>query len=286
MSRLWQIIGCGYVGTRLARQLLSQGNLVCATRRSDAGCDEVRKAVPGAELSCFDLASPRALGAERDGQAPDVVVIASPPGPGSPTSEAEFARALGPDRRLLYISTTGVYAAGQGREVSDAYELAPASARGQARLDVEAAIREAHVNSVFLRVPGIYGPRRGVHERLRAGSYRLIGAADTLVARIHVDDLVAAIIVLGEAGELAHDEFIIADDCPTTAREHAMGVAQLMKLPEPPTVDAAEVSADIRAMHSADRRIVAKRLKSLGWRPRYSGWREGVLQALSEEQEE
>ena len=101
--------------------------------------------------------------------------------------------------------------------------------------------------------------------------------------RIHVDDLVSAIVVLGESTALERDNYILGDDFPTSASEHGEGVAQIMQLPAPTRVDESSVSAEVRAMLSADRRIVAKGLKSLGWRPLYPSWREGLQQALDEE---
>ncbi len=279
MAARWTIIGCGYVGTRLARRLLSQNTPVTATRRSEEACAQSSDELGGVRVENFDLSAPKELSIA----ASSVVVLSSPPGPSSPGDEERFAASLPDSVRLLYISTTGVYAAGQGKEVSDEYRVAPESARGKARLKVEEAIHRAHSNSVMLRVPGIYGPNRGVHHRMLAGNYRLIGRADTLVCRVHVDDLVAALLLLGGSAELEHGEYIIGDSEPTTGREHALGVAEVLNVPQPPTVDPDTVSQAIRSMLSADRRIVAKRLHALSWRPAYPSWREGLSQALQEE---
>jgi nucleoside-diphosphate-sugar epimerase len=267
------------VGLRLARRLLAQGNPVTVTRRSEEACESLQAALPPAQVRRFALGDQEDLAIEEHA----VVVISSPPGSSSPAVEGAFAASLPDSVRLLYISTTGVYAAGHGEEVDDTFALAPGSPRGQARLDTEVALASVHPGAIVLRVPGIYGPHRGVHERLLAGNYRLIGEANTLVGRIHVDDLVSALLLLGESVQLAHTEYIIGDDCPTSGREHALGVAQLLHLAEPPTVDPSTVSTDIRAMLSADRRIVPRRLHALGWRPAYPSWREGLVQALTEE---
>jgi nucleoside-diphosphate-sugar epimerase len=278
MVASWYIVGCGYVGTRLARRLKGQSLEVLATRQSESGCDLLRQSVAGLQTQCLVLGESELRVGE-----PAVVVLSAPPGPESPAPELAFARTLPDSARLIYLSTTGVYAPGQGEEVADDYAIAPGSARGQARLDVEAAIRGAHGESVCLRIPAIYGPQRGVHQRMRRGDYRLIGAADTLVGRIHVDDLVSAILLLGGAEELPHREYIIADDAPTSSREHALGVAEMLGLPEPPTVDPSTVSAAVRTMLGADRQIVPRRLRALGWRAQYPSWREGLSQALAEE---
>ena len=235
--------------------------------------------MPRAHVLSFDLADHTKLPADEGA----TVVVSAPPGPGSPDQEGSFAAALPESARLLYISTTGVYAPGHGAEVADDHPVAPRSARGQARLDAERAITAAHANTVVVRVPGIYGPGRGVHHRMLAGNYRLIGSADTLVGRIHVDDLVSALLLLGDSDKLADQFYIIGDDCPTSGRTHAMGVAERLQMPEPPTVDPSSVSPEIRAMLSADRKIVPRRLRALSWRPAYPSWREGLEQALAEE---
>ena len=275
----WFIIGCGYVGTRLAHRLLERKVPLCVTRRSEEGCAKLRKTLPLAEVKRFEVqeASKLAIPAKA------VVVVCSPPGPRSPGDERAFAISLPTSVRLMYISTTGVYAPGHGKEVDDTHPTTPASERGEARLSVEKAMGGVHDNSVFLRVPGIYGPWRGVHRRMQAGNYRLIGAANTLVGRIHVDDLVSALLVLGSSDKLRHREFIIGDDTPTTAREHALGVAERLQLPEPPSVDTSSVSPAVVAMLGADRRILPRRLHALDWRPQYPSWREGLEQALAEE---
>jgi nucleoside-diphosphate-sugar epimerase len=279
MPRPWYIVGCGYVGTRLARRLLARGDEVVVTRRTTESCDQLREALAGAAPRRFALGEDLAVAEEA------VVVLSSPPGPDSPEGERRLAQSLPDSSRLIYLSTTGVYGHGQGGEVADDFSLAPASARGQARLDVERAIQEAHVGSVCLRVPGIYGPRRGVHARMRRGEYRLIGPGNTLVARIHVDDLATAILLLGDTPKLSHTEFVVGDEEPCSSRDHALGVAARLQLPTPPEVDPQSVSATVRAMLGSDRRVVPKRLRELGWRARYPSWREGLEQALAEEAE-
>lgn len=272
----WSIVGCGYVGSRLAARLLDRGASVRLSRRSLESCALLRETFPDAHVqeSCLeDLESPTS----------SVVVVSAPPGPSSPSIEADLASRLPASTRLIYLSTTGVYAPGKGKEVSDDFEIAPPSARGQARLDVERALQSAHDGAIALRIPSIYGPGRGVHQRMRNKSYRLIGAADTSVSRIHVDDLVAAILILGDTLELPHQEYVVGDLHPTSAREHAAGIAQCLKVPMPPTVDPSEVSQSVNLMLAADRKIVAKRLSALGWSPQYPSWREGLKQVLQEQ---
>jgi nucleoside-diphosphate-sugar epimerase len=277
----WFIVGCGYVGTRLARRLLATGHQVTATRRSQEACVSLESQVPGLRARpCLLSAANLALPSE------GVLVLSAPPDASAPAPESALAGRLSPRVRLLYLSTTGVYAPGHGRPVSDDFPLAPGSERSQRRLSVETALQVVHSNVLSLRIPGIYGPGRGVHQRLQASSYRIIGKSPSVISRIHVDDLIDAILLLGRLEEPQHRSFVIGDEHPCSAHEHAMGVAARLTLPPPPVVDAMTVSAEVRAMLTADRRIVPTRLAALGWKARYPSWREGLEQVLREEAQE
>ncbi|MCP4445278.1 MAG: NAD(P)-binding domain-containing protein [Myxococcales bacterium] len=280
MSR-WAILGCGYVGRRLASRLLRGGQQVSVSSRSDEGRVALATSLPGAEALCYQLGDALAGAAQYD-----VVVISCPPEAEAPAAERALGEQLSPAQRLLYLSTSGVYAPGEGREVADDYLLGPGAERSERRLRVEKALVAAHANTACLRIAAIYGPSRGVHARMRRGDYRLIGAAKTLVARIFVDDLVDAIELLGETKDLAHTAYVIGDEEPTTALCHAKGIAERLGLPMPLRVEESEVSPAVRAMLGADRRIVPRRLHALGWRAKHRSWREGLEACLLIEAEQ
>ncbi len=274
----WIIIGCGYVGKRLALELLKTEHNVVVTSRSVQGQARLSSALPKATARRYVLGEqPQSLSEY------DVVVLSVPPGTDAPSPERAFATQLSPKQRLIYLSTTGVYAPAHGAQVHDESALAPTSERSARRLAVEKALCDVHANTLSLRIASIYGPGRGVHERMRRQDYRLIGNADTIVNRIYVDDLVSAILVLGQAARLDHKSYVIADELPTSARSHARGISERLDLPMPPTILAGNVSSTLRAMMAGDRVIVPRRLHALGWRARYPSWREGLEQALRTE---
>src|SRR5512143_3770352 len=115
------IVGCGYVGTRLARRLLADRE-VRVVVRSDASVDALRED-PVVTLK-VDLDSPGAsaesLRAAADGAS--VVYLAPPPdsGTGDPRL-AGFLAVLRGTRpvSLLYMSTTGVYGDTGGAVVTE-----------------------------------------------------------------------------------------------------------------------------------------------------------------------
>ena len=266
-ARPWVILGAGYVGEAVARRLLDAGAAVTVVRRDAAALAALAARLPGVRAAALGLDDRAALAALI---APGAVVVhLAPPPAGAIDAPAAH--------RLVYVSSTGVYAPGGGARVDEDWPLAPATASGAARLAAERAVLAAAPPAVVLRAPGIYGPGRGVAERLRAGSYRIVGDGTAHVSRIHVDDLAAAIVAAGTARSLPRAVYNVADRDPCTAAEHGDGVAAALGLPAPPRVAADQVSPEVAGMLLADRRIDAGRLEAeLGWTPRYPSWRDAL----------
>ncbi len=281
-SSPWVVLGCGYVGAALARARVAAGAEVTLVRRDATQLDALVTALgPRARGHALDLADEPAVTAAIG--AGTTVVLAAPPAGPDGHVEAGVARAAARAgaHRLVYVSSTGVYAAAAGADADEDWPTAPAGASGQARLAAERALlataRAEALAAVSLRAPGIYGPGRGVVARLRAGTYRVIGDGAAHVSRVHVDDLVAAIVAVGLAARLAHEVYNVADRDPCTAATHADGIAARLGLPPPPRVAIDQVPAQTAAMLLADRRIVATRLeRELGWAPRYPSWRDAL----------
>lgn len=307
--RPWVIIGCGYTGTRLARRLLAAGATVRATRRTPEATRELAAElgpVAGGRLATMALdlaalatlatpAAPADAAAGEPGQlatwlAGAILVDAAPPVPGNARGEAHLVAcaAAADARRIVYISSTGVYPPGDGSWTDEDAPVGPASDQGQARLAAENAIldgaRASAIEAVSLRAAGIYGPGRGVPTRLHQGTYRIIGDGDTFVSRIHVDDLVAVILAAATVPLLPRPVYNVADDEPETSRAYAYAVADILGVPRPPSVPVSAVDPWIAAMMRANRRISNQRLKQeLGVELAYPTWREGLAQVMAEE---
>ncbi len=263
----WVIVGAGYTGGRLAERLVREHQAVIITRRDPATASAAAASlgVPSAQGVAMDLGRPETL-VFPDGA---IVVCLAPPG-AAPAAEIEaLARAAERCERLVYVSSTGVYPPAGGAWVDESVPVAPQTRAGRGRAAAEAALP---ADAVSLRVAGIYGPGRGLHERIRAGTYRIIGDGSAHVSRIHVVDLVDAIIRAGAttfAGPIN-----IADDDPAPIGEVADTIAANLGLPPPPRVSPAEVDPEVAGMLMADRRIANARMKErLGVVLRYPSWR-------------
>lgn len=255
----WVILGCGYTGTALARRLVASGHDVVVTRR-----DADRARATAAELG----PQVRGVAADLGGELPagDVVVCLAPPGP-DPERRCFDAVA-----RLVYVSSTGVYAPGGGAWVDESWELAPVTASGRARLAAERALPP---RAIALRAAGIHGPGRGLVDRLRAGTYRIVGDGSAHVSRVHVDDLVECIVRAGES--TVTGAINVADDAPDPIGLVADTLAARLGVPAPPRVAFASVDPEVAGMLTADRRIANARMKrELGAVLRYPTWRDLV----------
>jgi nucleoside-diphosphate-sugar epimerase len=273
----WVIVGCGYVGMALARRLLvDQHGYVYVTRRdataAEVAADELEREVDSAATVVgigLDLGSD---GDRHHLSMPTgwrtTVVCCAPPG-ADPAREIADLLAFTDAHRLIYVSSTGVYAPGGGAWVDETWPLEPATTSGKARLAAERALPPT---AIALRCAGIWGPGRGLVDRLRAGTYRIVGDGRAHVSRIHVDDVVEA-IVRAAATDIT-GAVNVADDDPAPIGEVADTLAAELGLPPPPRVPVGSVDAEIAGMLTADRRIANARMKhELGVVLRYPSWR-------------
>jgi nucleoside-diphosphate-sugar epimerase len=188
------IIGCGDIGIRVAKQL-SLGHRVFALTSSSHRFQELREA--GATPILGNLDQPESLW-RLAGLAQTVIHLAPPQNQGNRDHRTRnllriLAQGSSAVRRLIYISTTGVYGDHRGAKVSELTPVNPQSERAQRRVDAERALRlwgPAHGIAVtILRVPGIYAANRLPLERLQSQTPALLPEEDAYSNHIHSDDL-------------------------------------------------------------------------------------------------
>jgi len=126
---------------------------------------------------------------------------------------------------------------------------------------------------VILRLTPVYGPGRGLRERLRKGEFRLLDDGQHATSRIHVDDVVRAVFA-AEARAPHGSRYLVADDEPTTQGQFTQWACQRMAIPLPPSRQMFEPGAP-RVTHR-NRRVRNTRLKQeLGIELRYPTFRDG-----------
>ncbi|WP_255530583.1 SDR family oxidoreductase [Polynucleobacter sp. UB-Tiil-W10] len=188
------IIGCGDIGLRVAKQL-SRSHRVYALTSQQNRFQELREV--GAIPILGNLDHPESLW-RLSGLAQTVIHLAPPQNGGNRDCRTRnllriLAQGSSAVRRLIYISTTGVYGNHQGGKVSEVSPVNPQSERAKRRVDAELALRlwaPAHgVALTILRVPGIYAADRLPIDRLQAKTPALLPEEDAYSNHIHSDDL-------------------------------------------------------------------------------------------------
>jgi nucleoside-diphosphate-sugar epimerase len=282
------IVGCGYVGRRLALRLGERFD-VTGLVRSAASVAELAAADIRAVALDLDRVRAGAAIPERLDQAA-IVYLAPPPPLGE--SDLRLDRFLQlatvPPRTFVYMSTTGVYGDAAGALIDESSPLKPRTDRARRRVSAEEMTRvwcnERRVRRVVLRTPGIYGPERLPLEQLRRRE-PVVRAQDAGVSnRIHVDDLVEACIAAIMNPE-ARGVYNVTDGAPMTSTEFMDRLARIAGLPPPPQVPMEEAQltfSDQRlSFINESRRISNERmLKDLGVKLRYANLDEGIRASL------
>jgi len=273
------ILGCGYLGRRLAALWQAEGRRVLATTRSAARAEEL-KAAGVVPLVC-DLTDQTTLTAL---PRVETTIWCAAPARTAGTSLRTFyvgglenvlAGLPAPDR-FLYVSSTSVYGQCHGEEVDEDAVTEPAEESGRALLEAEELLRQRQPRALVLRFAGIYGPGRLLREQtLRAGE-PLPGDPDGWLNLIHVDDGAAAVRVAAAKGRPGAI-YNISDGRPVRRHAFFTRLAEVLGVP-PPRFGPAPPA-------QAGRRIVNRRLRlELGMELRYPSFEEGLLQKRRKEE--
>ncbi len=285
------ILGCGYVGIELGRQLHDPHSVV-GVRRSTDGIAAIREA--GFEAVQADIRDPESLAAVPD---VDAVVFAASSGgrdaeaasrvyvEGQRRAIDHFGARSDSPARYLYTSSTGVYGDHGGDLVDESTPIEPTTAKAEVLAEAETVARErageAGMVPTVARLAGIYGPdryrvERYLHEPVTPGYRNLI----------HRDDAAGAIGFLLQLDDPVTD-VVVVDDEPVDRWTFADWLADACGESEPEKVTvedrlAAEDGSERTTRRlTTDKRCSNERLRSLGYDFRYPTFREGYREAVA-----
>lgn len=285
-------LGHGYTAQALARRLLAEGWTVIGTTRSPEKAARMR--ADGVEAVVWPGADAAAAGAlaAAFARATHLLTSVAPDGGQDPVLAAGRDLVAEAAPHLVwagYLSTTGVYGDHAGGWVDEGTPLAPATARGRARVTAEAEWRalagETGLPLHIFRLAGIYGPGRGPFEKVRAGTARRIVKPGQVFSRIHVEDIatiLAASIARPDPGAV----YNVCDDDPAPPEEVIAHAAQLLGLPPPPEepFDPATMTPMAASFYAESKRVRNDRIRrDLGVRLAYPTYREGLAAVLAAE---
>ena len=252
------IVGCGFVGTRLARNLIEDGQNVVAVTRSGIsieGVESIERDVTDDDLELPD--------ADR------IFYLVSAGGRDADAYRAAYVDGLRntlatTDAPLVYSSSTGVYETDDGSWVDEETRVEPTTERTRVLLRAEELVRERDDGTV-VRFGGLYGPGR-------IGVERYLGDTTVKAGYLNLIRGVDAASALLAAHEGDDDLYVAVDDEPVDRHELARWMSERVGRPHGELVD---------ETRSPNKRCSNERLRSTGWTPEYPTYREGYVSLLS-----
>ena len=211
------IVGCGYLGQRVAISASKRGQEVWVTTRSNARASHLESA--GFRPIVVDWSKKRSLCSL---PAVDSVLVAvsydASAGFGRYESQVGGLRnllaAIGTKPNVCYISTTGVYHQTDGRWVDENSPARPNREGGRVHLQAEQLVRRRTDSvSTILRLSGIYGPGRVPRAGDVIAGRPIRSSENGFLNLIHVKD--AARAVLASWDNQRSGLYVVSDDQPT-----------------------------------------------------------------------
>lgn len=276
------IVGCGYVGTRLAVELDRDGWEVYGARRRVERLPERVRPLP------LDVTRPdRLRDLPRD---PDLTVYAVSP---DERSEEAYRRAYvegvsnlleafeadgSRPHRLVFVSSTAVYGHADGERVDEETPPRPEGYRGRILREAEEVVLGATGEGLrmVVRLGGIYGPgRTRLVERVRRGEARCPPDPPVYSNRIHRDDAAGILRHLADLGSPA-PLYLGVDEEPAPLCRVLRWLARETGSPDPARESAS--APGVRRRRS--KRCSSERIRRSGYTFRFPTFREGYAELL------
>ena len=185
------------------------------------------------------------------------------------------------ETKMLFTSSTSVYAQRDGSWVTEESETKPARDTGRVLLETEKAMLDR--GGTVARLSGIYGPgRSALLSKFLAGTAIIDPESDRFVNQVHRDDIASALFLL-VTGELQERQiYNVVDNQPMLQSDCYRWLAQRLNRPLPPF---RELTGQ-RKRGDTNKRVSNAKLRSLGWTLQYPTFAEGmeksILPGLSE----
>lgn len=252
------ILGLGYSAGQFVRKHGGSFSHIAGTVRDPAQRDDLA----GIEMHAFSGGPPSRETVEQVRDA-DVLLVSIPPGGAGDPAIAAFGNELRAGRRkVVYLSTIGVYGDHGGGWVDESTPPQAILDRARMRIAAEQAWMDAaRGDAAILRLAGIYGPGRNALVTLRAGSARRVIKPGQVFNRIHVDDIASTIMAAIQ--HQGGGTWNVCDDEPAPPQDVIAYAAKLMGVVPPPeeAFATAEMSAMARSFYASSARVSNAKLK-------------------------
>lgn len=207
------IVGCGYLGTEVAKLWSQAGLSVQTTTRSQ----EKAKALSaiGVQASVADINESWPTLSSIDA----ILFCSGFDGENRISTYLERVRRSCQSAEtftpFIYIGSTGVYSENDGGIVTEESATGPTRETAQACLDAERIVQDNQTNHCILRLAGIYGPNRIPRQRMPPNDSR---TEDSYLNLIHVED--AAHVVVAALNQNLSGTYNLSDGSPVLVSEY------------------------------------------------------------------
>lgn len=275
------IIGCGYLGRRVAKLLLHENGRVSALTRSESTAAAF--AEQGIEPLLGDVMRPESL------TFPDVDALVYAVGFDRTSSYSKhetyvtgLANVLdrAPTvRSFVYVSSTSVFGQTDGEWVHEDSPTEPATDGGKICLEAENLLQNRVPNACIVRLAGIYGPNRLLRKvAALKNSEPISGNPDAHLNLIHVDDAARLVTQLSSA-PTTESVYLGCDGEPLTRRAFYEELCGLVGAAEP-TFDPGLPTRN--SATGVNKRCRSTQLAALPFEFEFPTAREGLVQAVRE----
>ncbi|MDJ0737805.1 MAG: SDR family oxidoreductase [Nostocaceae cyanobacterium] len=201
------IIGCGYVGTALARYWYQQGHSVTATTTRQERVTELES--DATQVVVMKGEDSQAVGSLMQNQ--DTVVLSIAPISDRQVDAEVYRETYIPTaknlvaalqetpsvKQLFYLSSCSVYGNKKGEWVDETSPVDTNNEYNQVLGETEQLLLNSASKDVkicILRLGGIYGPKRELTKRFaRIAGKTIPGSGQTFTSWIHLDDIIATV---------------------------------------------------------------------------------------------
>lgn len=235
------IIGCGDIGVRVGQQLQARHRITGIVRSAESAA---KLASYGFNSAIFDLDQPSfTLPTIPEGSL--IFYFAPPTADGEQDLRMKnFLSTLesssSTPARIIYISTTAIYADSKGEWINEQTPTQPSHSRGKRRLDAEQQLiefqRHHPVSISILRVSGIYSAKRLPFRQIKARQPILQLEIAPYSNRIHADDLANICIAAALNTSKSNAIFNVSDGNPGSISQYFKEVALTFNLQPPPEI--------------------------------------------------
>ena len=167
--------------------------------------------------------------------------------------------------KILFTSSTSVYAQCDGSRVTEESETKPLRETSRVLLEVEKLILGK--GGIIARLAGIYGPlRSAMLSKFLNGTATIDPNNEHFVNQVHRDDIASTLFLLLNRKALTSGQiYNVVDDQPVLQSECYRWLAQRLNRPIPPT----RKSEQPRKRGDTNKRVSNTKLHQLGWTPDY-----------------